>query len=657
MGETARKMATSSDDLDMRPRAFTVVISFLTLALAGTGATYLEFGSRSAHMAMSNLPLVTLLPFVAWLSINTILKRYRPAWSLSTVELRVLFSVVWVGGAFAGYNWATQWVGVMAAPRYYASPENRWSELIFDYLPWWMYPTDLPGVVSGFYLGLDEGVTVPWGAWIAPLFWVGSAAVAMAAVGIALTAIFQRQWSQYERLTFPVAQVPLALTEGFDRRKGWPPFVLNRAFWIGFAIAAIPLLWNIVEYFYSAFPRVAIFDPYFGGDGPRSTQISRYLPDFSYRLLPTVLGFTFLCELNILFSIWTLYLVGLVAQYGMSRVGFSIGLTGQEAKPPEIIGLFVHGVMIGLAIWSVWTARGHLKRVWQEAKGGGRLTTVIVPPRVALAMLVGGSVYLVFWLTAIGYGVVLAATWVVLFWVSLFVITKFLAASGFAYLFPNWGTSIPVIWAGTSSMSESSLVAARVVNWRLLAGWRLPVALPHVERILERVASPRLVIGAVLFGLGVAGVYTIWLCYDQGGATFRTWSLVGAPRGVYNGIAKAVAETSERSVTDPAKISVWLLGMVSAAVMTALQARVGWWPFHPIGMLLMFDGYVRFYVLDIFLVWGAKASILRLGGIHLYERVKPGAYGLIVGYSVAVGCSFIVDLIWFPTGGHYLHGY
>ena len=640
-----------------RPRRPVIVLAFVTLAAAATGATYLEFGSRSAHMAMSNLPLVVLLPFVAWLVLNSLLKRFAPHWSLTTIELRWIFGVVWVGGAFAGYNWATQWVGVMAAPKYYASPENRWAEVIFDYLPWWMYPTDRPGVVEAFYLGGDEGQSLPWSAWVAPLGWAGSAAIAMACIGVGLTAVFQKQWSHNERLTFPVAQVPIALTEGFDKKRGWTSLAKNRVFWAGFAVAFLPLAWNIVEYFYSSFPRIAIFDPYHGPNGPRGSLLSRYLPAFSYRLLPTVLGFTFLCELNILFSIWSLYLVGLVARYSMNRVGFAIGLAGQEAKTPEILGLFAHGVMIGLAIWSVWTAREHLKAVWAEIRSNRSGSTVFVRPRTAAYLLVGGSLHMVFWLSSIGYGLWLAASWVCVFWTSIFVITKFLAASGFAYLFPNWGTSIPIIWAGTTRMSESSLVAMRVVSWRLLAGWRLPVALPHIERILGRAGSTRTIMSSVLVGLLVAGVYTIWLCYDQGGATFRTWSLVGAPRGVYNGMVKAVTETSKRTVTDPSKIGVWGLGIASAGLATILQARLSLWPFHPIGLLLMFDGYVRFYALNIFIVWGAKAATLRLGGISLYERCKPGAYGLIVGYTVAVGCSFIVDLIWFPTGGHYLHGY
>ena len=71
----------------------------------------------------------------------------------------------------------------------------------------------------------------------------------------------------------------------------------------------------------------------------------------------------------------------------------------------------------------------------------------------------------------------------------------------------------------------------------------------------------------------------------------------------------------------------------------------------------MSSGFVRLYVLDIFLVWMAKLLVLRFGGISLYRQVKPCCYGLIVGYVFAVGCSFIIDLIWFPAGGHYIHGY
>ena len=59
--------------------------------------------------------------------------------------------------------------------------------------------------------------------------------------------------------------------------------------------------------------------------------------------------------------------------------------------------------------------------------------------------------------------------------------------------------------------------------------------------------------------------------------------------------------------------------------------------------MLMFDGYVRYYALCVFLVWLSKLFILSFGGISLYRRTKPCAFGLIVGYVFAAGCSFLLD--------------
>ncbi|MCZ6632197.1 MAG: hypothetical protein O7G87_02260 [bacterium] len=641
---------------ETRVRRMSLLWIAATLIFTCMAATFLEFKSRSAHMAMSNLPLAVLLLFIFWLLGNTLLKRVFPRFSLTTAELRTMLCVLWVGASFAGYNWVTQWVGALVSPRYFASPENRWKELIFDYLPWWMYPSNFPGVVEAFYLGLGRDEALPWGAWVGPIFWAGSAALAMTAIGLGLTAIFQKQWAEHERLTFPLAEVSLELTEGFDRRPGWAPFVCNRLFWVGFAIAAFPILWNLVEYWVPDFPRLTIFDPRNRG---RTAPISRYLPwPFSYRLLPTLMGFTFLCDLNILFSLWSLKVVGQAVFYVMNRVGFSIGRTGQEADPMQIAGIFEHGVMLGLAVWAVWAARPHLKQVVRQVLrpvDGQTSVTAIFSARGSAVVLLGGVAYMVFWLHAAGYSLPMAAVWLGLFWASIFVAMKYLAASGFAYLWPHWSEPIPEMWVGTGRMSESTQVASRLIGWRVLSGWRLPPALPHVVRLIAR-PTRWLVPGSVVVGLLSAALYTIWLCYEEGGGAFRTWSLVGAPRGLYNTIASRIAETHP-TVSDPAKIAVWIVGGLAATVVTALQAQFPWWPIHPLGLMLMFSWYVNLYLLDIFLVWLIKLLVLKLGGIGLYRRVKPVAYGLIVGYVFAVGCAFLVDLIWFPGGGHYIHGY
>ena len=393
-----------------------MVFAALTVVLVGAGATYLDFKTNSGRLAMSNLPVVVLIPFVFWLLTNLLLKVCTPRLSLSTGELRFVLSLLWTGGMFAGFNWITRWIGGMTAPRYYASPENRWEDLIFDYIPWWLYPTDAPGVVGRFYLGLGREA-LPWGAWIPPVFWTISAAVAMTAIGLGLTALFQRQWIQHERLTYPLAQASLDLTRGFDRRAGLPKLFRTRLFWVGFAVAALPLLFNLIEYWNPGFPHVSIFDPYYSRwSGHRGLQVSRFLFPISYRLLPTLTGFLFLCDVNILFSIWSLFAVGQTLLHGMYRIGLSAGLSGQSASPGELGNIFSHGAMMGLSVWTVWTARGHLKRVFRQVLRPESTSDVSVfAPRPAFIALIGGLIYLVFWLHAVGFGWLAALAWLVFF--------------------------------------------------------------------------------------------------------------------------------------------------------------------------------------------------------------------------------------------------
>ncbi len=90
------------------------------------------------------------------------------------------------------------WLHYMAALR----PE--YASTFLRYLPAWWGPRD-PAVIDGFLYG----GRIPWSAWIVPLAAWGSFALALWLSVTCLLALFQRQWIHHERLTFPVAQIPL----------------------------------------------------------------------------------------------------------------------------------------------------------------------------------------------------------------------------------------------------------------------------------------------------------------------------------------------------------------------------------------------------------------------------------------------------------------
>lgn len=466
---------------------------------------------------------------------------------------------------------------------------------------------------------------------------------------------------QHERLSYPVAQVIIDLTDGFDRRAGWPPFLRSKAFWAGFAIAAIPILWNMISYWVLGFPKIGIFEK-FGGQ--RHIFLSRYLPSpsLSYRLLPTLIGFTFLCNLDILFGIWSVYWVSMAARYAMNRTGFSVGLQGQVIEGNAIANLFSDGAIAGLVIWALWISRGHLKRVWLQVlspPADARASeTAILKPRTALMVLVVSFVFIILWLGGLGFQLHYAVFWTVLFLSGIFAAMKFLAASGFAYIYPFWGKTaerVTIDVLGTRGMTESTMVGLKMVNFRTIAGWRVPHTLPHLERIrgTGQGLIP-LVVGSLIIGIVVSGLYTIWLCYLEGGANLDNWNMRGAPLREYNHMARLIG-TTDRSVFDIGKMTVWLSGGVIAILFGIFQARLPWWPAHPLGLMLLARWHMQVYMMNVFVVWAAKSLILRFGGILLYRKMKPVAYGLIVGYIFGVGCAFLVDLIWFTEQGHMLH--
>ena len=51
----------------------------------------------------------------------------------------------------------------------------------------------------------------------------------------------------------------------------------------------------------------------------------------------------------------------------------------------------------------------------------------------------------------------------------------------------------------------------------------------------------------------------------------------------------------------------------------------------------------------------AKSTILSLGGINGYRRARPLFLGLLIGYVLGVGVSFVVDAALFMGDGHMVH--
>ena len=215
-------------------------------------------------------------------------------------------------------------------------------------------------------------------------------------------------------------------------------------------------------------------------------------------------------------------------------------------------------------------------------------------------------------------------------------------------------------------MQPGDFVGVEIVNASTFFGNdRIPSwpALPHHFRLLgdrSRSLIVWLALAAFTFGLIASFTSIVYLAYTEGGQNLHTAPFTGrsdsASVRLYDNMTRQILG-DKPSVFDPGKMLVWLIGSIEAIIIIVLRSRATWWPVHPIGLAFQNTSGPRIYAFSIFLTWASKSLLLRIGGIGFYRHAAPYFIGLPIGYVTGIGVSSVVDLIWFPTGGHGTHGW
>jgi hypothetical protein len=160
---------------------------------------------------------------------------------------------------------------------------------------------------------------------------------------------------------------------------------------------------------------------------------------------------------------------------------------------------------------------------------------------------------------------------------------------------------------------------------------------------------------AVVVGFITAIYFVLYLGYKYGAGNFRSWyfSAGGGAGGVaFDGV---IRQLNNPLPTDWNKLLFFGIGLLAYSVLAVCQYRFYWWPLHPVGLTVAPMWMIRHIALSVFVAWAIKSVMLRYGGIGLYRAARPFFIGLITGFFLGVGVSFVVDVIWFFGMGHYIH--
>ena len=644
----------------MTKRAF--IIGILLSAWANVWPAYISLVVHSSRADHAHLPVAMLIPFVALIVANGWLgSRGR---GLSASELLIICSMSMVAACMQGEWLSGYLLGIITAPYYFASPENRWDELILQYLPNWAVIPDR-NLVRGFYEGLPPGEPVPWSAWVTPVMWWGFFLGALLTANLCLSVLFRKQWMEHEKLAFPIATVLLQLTGGSDETGRINDLIRNHLFRIGFAVTLFIICWNIISWFIVGMP---VFPILSGPSGKHLLSLGQRFPPFILTFSILTFTFGYFTRSEILFSVWFFHFLA-IAQAGVfNRFGFDMGSSDIWCSFHPAVGWQSFGGMIVLVGWGAWIARDHLRKVYRHAIGretGGDHDEMMTY-RAATCLLILSALFAAVWLNRSGMGWPQVLTFGFGTIVLYLGLSRIIIESGLVFM-RGPITAQAFTWhlfgiAGMGPLSAAALALS--FAWSCDAktfGMTMMAHVPRLGAAMNR-ASRRPLVPAILLAC-LVGALTVmsYVAYQgyhaTGGFNFGTVSFMGTGSLNAFGVYKFTAARIQQGTagTDWSRVSFLGVGAAVTAIMFWLRYRFPGFPIHPIGFTISAAAPLQNTGLTIFMIWALKSLILKIGGLEKYRETAPLFLGITAGFLAGVALGIIVDTIWFPGQGHEIH--
>ena len=622
-----------------------LLLGIAMVLIVVVGSPFSLFVAGSSEPTWSYFPWCVGFPFVVLAFANALCRRLGRAGALGPAEL---LTVVTMGLVVSGIpcfmlGWG---LAIITSPYYHATPENRWADDVHPFLPEWTLPQDEGNAIVWFYEGLPRGQSIPWDVWLSPMAWWLSVILALYFVSFCLVVIFRRQWVDHERLVFPMTELPRRLVE----TPGAGSLLQEKGFWVGCGVVLAVMSFNMIRYFEPGFPEISFHRPvrvHIGPDFPAIT-LMLHLP---------VLGFMFFASTGISFSIWFFYLAATLQEGIINRIGVDLTTPEPFQWGLQTLTWQAWGSFTAMVMWSVWMSRRHLAAVARHlVRRGPQMEDgdEMVSYRTAACGLVLGLAYMVWWLCRAGMDLQVALLVVLTVVVAYMGITRLVIQSGLYYLtMPITGQAFATAVTGTA-LAPSNIGAISVsYSWFGDVQSLFMPSAAHGAR-LNQACSDKRRLGiamavAVLVGFPSCLFYLIHIGYEYGAGNLTS--------GLWNAAGYVAFRNMGFHLDNPTGTDWWRLTLFSigAAVYSAIsfcQYRFAWWPLHPVGLAVATLWMIRYTVTSVFLAWAIKSAVMHFGGVGLYRRLRPFFLGLICGYFLGAGISFVVDWIFFFGKGH-----
>jgi len=646
---------------------FRAVLLGLGFAAFICGVTFFnDFVLRQTFLVGNYMPISVfggLLLLV--MLVNPLLRLFSKRAILSGRELAVIVALALVACAVPGRGLMHYFTTFLMIPHEEARINVAWKSRDVLSVPPQQMLADVSRnraeAVRAFAGGIGDGrrhiafSQIPWRVWTRALvFWVPLILSVWLAV-IALAVVVHRQWSDHEKLRYPIATFAHALLP--EPGKAGSSVFRNRLFWIpGFGVILIHL--NNYAYLYNqdhmfqiplAFDFMAVgelFPTFVRGGGHGLLYVRVYL---------MAVGFAYFLASDLSLALGIAPFVYAWASGICLVYGFTLTGGGWFTPMPRT---FLHGgAYFAMFLVLMYSGRRYFSAVFRRSLMlGGKEKAEGASVWAARLFLLGLAAFIA-QLYAAGVDLPFAILYAIGIVAIYTVISRLVAETGVffihAYFFP---CVIMFGFLGGAVMGTRALMIMFLVSSLLVIDPREAV-MPFMVTGLKLVDLTGGKVGktagfaavALLVAFAVAIPVTLYIQYDRGAKNVGDgWTLRAVPMSAFNAMAtlktkleqegtlaeaQAASPWARFAKASPYTSCVWAFFISMALVLgfSAGRMRFPWWPLHPI-IFLVLGTYQSQTLSRSFLIgWFIKIVVSGYFGGRTYQKVKPFMIGLIAG--------------------------
>jgi hypothetical protein len=588
--------------------------------------------------------VIFILVFVALA--NLAVRRLRPALALNRAELVIVYVMLTISTSMISHDMLQVLISMMTTGYWYATPQNRWEQMLDGTTPSWLVISN-QDVLYGYWNGnttLYQRLVLT--TWIHPILWWLGFLVVLVFVLTCLSVVFRPLWSDRERLTFPIIQLPLELTNPRTALFGSP------LMWIGFGLGAFVNILNGLAYIFPAVPSIPLYidlATYIHNDPWTGTGW------FPMTFNPSVIGLGFLMPLDLLFSCTFFYLywkvMFVIAKATAVSQGYGWGGPSTSLFPWSNEQMF--GGFIAIALGSVLLGRQYFKQVWRrvlarpsevdDSEEGLSFRTAFAGSLVGVGLLIAFAIHG-------GLSPALAVAFFVIYFLLAVAVARVRAEFGspvhdFHFAGPDYTLTYLL---GTMNVRQRDMGMFHQLYWfnRAYRGHPVANTIEGVQMSARARFSGRAIVVAMMLAVVASVITGFWgwlYCAYRYGAT-SAWGYGANWFGeeAYNRLQSWIENPVPANLTAPFAMAG---GFAIALLLAAARSRFVGFPLHPVAYALSASWSINWVWMPMLIAWIVKAAVLRYGGLRFYRRVLPFFFGLILGESMP-GCAWsLVGLI------------